>query len=81
MEILKYREADNGNCRVYYTAAKRLYCWQLDDARNNVFKLYVCSKDGEPSHEVSADAFASTEPPKDEEAIERELAAFLAANT
>lgn len=76
---LEYDGADNGNCRVYYKAAGRLYCWQMDDFQNKVFVLYSCSRDGEPSSPVRPECIGTTQQPKGEEAIERELREFLAA--
>ena len=41
------------NYRVYYrdTESRRLYCW-LCYGRSEVWAFYVCTRDGEPSHEV-----------------------------
>jgi hypothetical protein len=54
--IFRYTSTDEGFCRVYYwtqlklNGPKTLFCLQ-QDTKNSV-KLYECSKDGEPSHEV-----------------------------
>lgn len=52
---IKFVEVDAGNCRVYYRGEKgSLYCFQDDGAFGRVdFKFYSCTRDGEPSHEVS----------------------------
>ena len=72
---LKYHSADNGNCRVYYKALNRLYCWQITN-RDGDFELLVCSRDGEPSHKAN-ETRHNTEPPKGDELIEDELRTFL----
>jgi hypothetical protein len=73
---LKYVDADNGNCRVYYRNGRRLYCWQMDSLRPVTWRFYVCSKDGEPSHE--ADPLAFEIPfPVGHERIELELSDYL----
>lgn len=50
-----YLYEDRGNYRHYYRPAnkgdKRLFCTQPDS--NWVSQWYICSKDGEPSHEVT----------------------------
>lgn len=49
-----FQSVDSGNCRVYYKKGPRLFCIQDDGAwgrRKLVF--CVCSRDGEPSHEVN----------------------------
>lgn len=74
----KYHSADNGNCRVYYKANKRLYCWQL--VTKDAFELLSCSRDGEPSCPIKPEYIGQTELPKGGEAIERELANFLREN-
>lgn len=49
--MLKFVRIDNDNCRVYYKSGSGLvYCFQED--RPGVFTLYLCSRDGEPSHEM-----------------------------
>ena len=56
MKALKYHSTNNGFCRAYYRDAnkenKTLYCLQSDSNRTKDYMLYVCSKDGEPSHSV-----------------------------
>lgn len=59
---LKYHGSDHGFCRMYFkpedTEKKTLYAVQDDGyggQRN--FKLYVCSRDGEPSHEAKLENF------------------------
>lgn len=68
-------QEDNGNCRVYYRRGKSLYCYQLD--RPGVFQFFVCSRDGEPSHEVVAPMNPPL--PIGETSIGRELLAYLNA--
>jgi hypothetical protein len=72
---VQFHSEDNGNCRVYYRDGRNLYCWQLDDGRRNTFKFYRCSRDGEPSHGVTAPDATPRAPA--ETAIGRELNAFL----
>lgn len=44
---LSFLEEDNDNCRVYFRSETReLYCYQLE--RRNEFKLFECTRDGEP---------------------------------
>lgn len=51
-EKYKFLRIDNGKCRVYYTKNRYLYCIQDDGAwGERKLTFYVCSKDGEPSHE------------------------------
>jgi len=45
---LKFVREDRGMCRRYYSFSRKLYC---ECELNN--ELYVCSKDGEPSHKVA----------------------------
>jgi len=47
--IYKYSHIDTGNCRTYYKANKKLFCFQNEDFS---ITFYECSKDGEPSHSV-----------------------------
>lgn len=44
---------DPGNCRTYYRRdqSRRLYCLQA--GYGHEFDWLICSKDGEPSHEVA----------------------------
>lgn len=56
MNKLKIKNINNGFCRVEYTywAAGAIYCYCLQDEgdRHGGVKLYKCSDDFEPSHEV-----------------------------
>ena len=72
---LKYHSADNGNCRIYYTADRNLYCWQL--STKTEFELYACTRDGEPECHVRKDVEVKTERPKGDETIEEDLIKFL----
>lgn len=72
---MQFDAEDNGNCRVYYRDEKRLYCWQMDDYRAKTFRFYVCSRDGEPSHEVGPKPTPQT---PGETSIGLELNSFLA---
>ena len=56
---LKYKSTDNSQSRVYYTANKALYCFQLDWSGN--FELLQTSKDGEPSHSANIARFKTIE--------------------
>ena len=76
MTTLKYKFADNGNCRVYYTNNGCLYCYQATDGRYSNFDLLRCTRDGEPSHTVSFKDLV-VERPKGDERIEQELRWFL----
>jgi hypothetical protein len=50
-----YSHEDRGNSRGYYRPVnkkdKRLFCYQPNSAW--ISQWYICSKDGEPSHEVT----------------------------
>lgn len=49
---LNLHSVDPGFCRVYYrNEAGNLYCFQLSWDKN--FDLFVCTREGEPSHVVS----------------------------
>jgi len=45
---LKFKEYDRGNVRAYFKHGRELYCLQP----NYTIELLVCSRDGEPSHQV-----------------------------
>lgn len=80
-KLLTYRECDNGNCRVYYTHENRLFCWQSYSRKPlDAFRFYVCSRDGEPSHEVDPLRYVTPAPTGDE-STEAELRDFLALRT
>lgn len=50
-ETLIFHSVDGGNCRLYYTRSNgALCCYQLDT--RTTFKLFHCSRDGEPEHEI-----------------------------
>jgi len=52
VEHLAFHSVESGFCRVYYKRPKgTLCCFQLDT--RNTFKLYHCSREGEPEHEIS----------------------------
>lgn len=74
--IYRFDGEDNGFCRVYYKRERRLFCWQED--RPGVFTFYVCSRDGEPSHEVEPVAM-SFELPLGETKIGQAVKTFLKA--
>lgn len=73
---MRFVSEDNGNCRVYYRESNRLFCWQDESSwgRTADWKFYVCSHDGEPSHEVPEPV---TPPCPGETATGRSLNAFL----
>lgn len=82
---------DNGFCRVYYTNLnggdkpdRTLYAMQQDWTRamaekygHQLFNLYVCSRDGEPSHTIPLDRIRSIDVPTGDSSTERELIQFL----
>lgn len=79
MKNLKFLMSDNGNCRVYYTDPDRKgskYAMQVQNHRLGTFALYACSKDGEPSHEVSLRQHF-IEDSRGDDAVDRELNKFL----
>lgn len=54
---MKYHSTNNGFCRVNYIwknkkGQKIYYCIQPGNFRND-YRVYECSQDGEPSHEVN----------------------------
>ncbi|MBK1871590.1 hypothetical protein [Taklimakanibacter albus] len=60
LKQMRFKETDSGNCRVYYTYGRRLYCFQDDRTwgdRPADFRLYECTRDGEPSHTVPTEGF------------------------
>lgn len=80
---------DTGNCRIYYKSGRRLFCFQEERVLGKpdlTFKFYVCSYDGEPSHEAMTDKFVFPLPKAIEEgypgeemnALERSFKKFLA---
>lgn len=75
---LKYHSTDSGDCRVYYKSCdktiKLLYCLQKD---YDTYKLYICSRDGEPSHEVNDINNYKINPSNGSERIDREVNEFL----
>ena len=56
MILFKFKYEDSGNCRVYYkntTTPAGLFCIQNDGSwGKDKYMFYVCSRDGEPSHEM-----------------------------
>lgn len=54
MKLDRLNVAPDDNYRVYYRDAdtRRLYCW-LCYGPPKAWAFYVCSRDGEPSHEVA----------------------------
>ena len=77
---LKYYSVENGYCRVYYTCKnkldqKLLYCMQLEFKDD--FRLYRCSKDGEPDQERNQDSFDNIELPDSKESTALELIEYL----
>ena len=79
MTDLRYLNSDNGNCRIYYKTTKgSLVCFQQETTFGKIrWGLYVCSRDGEPSHEVIAIKIGVVESPKGDERIEREFRSFI----
>lgn len=45
---LKFKGHDSGNCRVYFTNNRKLYCLMQSYRENNQLALYICTSDGEP---------------------------------
>ena len=51
MKNLSFLRTDPGFCRIYYRDSENsLYCFQVSWGKN--FELFLCTKDGEPSHRV-----------------------------
>jgi hypothetical protein len=77
--FMKYHSTDNGFCRVYYRdEARRLFCFQDDGSWGRVkFVFYVCSRDGEPSHQASWDNLELDQMPPAEERTAREFSAWF----
>lgn len=66
---------DNGNCRVYYRDdAKRILCFQ-EESRGK-FKLYRCTRDGEPSHDIMHTFVEVDALPTDDSSTAREFIAW-----
>jgi len=78
----KYHSTDNGNCRVYYTCGRHLYChqlgtrWGLEPAEPTPFEFLVCSRDGEPSHKTKP--LTPVEQTRGDETTDYELRTWLA---
>jgi hypothetical protein len=54
VEKYKFKCEDRGNCRVYYTKTRKLFCIQDKTSwGNRRLSFCVCSRDGEPSHEIA----------------------------
>lgn len=51
---IKFKGHDSGNCRVYGTHNRKLYCIMEGYNKYGYMGLFECSKDGEPSHQISA---------------------------
>jgi hypothetical protein len=47
---MKLSHVEPGYCRVYFKQNRTLYCFQ--EGTHGQFSLYICSRDGEPSHTV-----------------------------
>ena len=63
MPHLTYRDTHNGFCRAYYRHGKALYCLQCE-ARDE-YALFVCSRDGEPSHRIDSSGYTFDVPTGD----------------
>ena len=65
---VKYAGEDSGNYREYWkirnkeTGKWSLCCNQWDNGLNNKPTFYICSRDGEPSHEITRPVSIPTEP-------------------
>lgn len=49
---IKFKGHDSGNCRVYGTHNRKLYCIMEGQDNYGYMGLFACSKDGEPSHQM-----------------------------
>lgn len=55
LKLINLTRIDNDNCRVYYRDAEnRLFCYQ--QSTRGSYELFVCSRDGEPSHAIDQQA-------------------------
>lgn len=54
---IKFKGYDSGNCRVYGTHNRKLYCIMEGYDNYGYMGLFACSKDGEPSHQISNIAY------------------------
>lgn len=59
---LKFHSIDSGFARVYFRNYPLIYC--LQEINKNKLALYRCSRDGEPSYELSPKNFDFTLPRK-----------------
>ena len=74
--MLKFDCEDNGSCRVYFRKGRALYCWQDETAWSRVrWEFYVCTSDGEPSHNVKTPDVTPSNPGKTR--VGRDLNAYL----
>jgi len=63
VKLLKFKETDNDNCRVYYQHERRWFCFQ--QTTRTEMELLVCTSDGEPSHRIEG-PFGLDELPEDD---------------
>lgn len=75
---LIYHYTDNGFCRAYYLSEKGIYALQKDIGSH--YSLFVCTSEGEPSHEVDINNFNIPEPPKVNCKTDEEIIKFLTSN-
>jgi len=79
---LKYRQTDNGFCRVEYTRRLNhqilLYCMQ--ESSKGHYELLRCSQDGEPAYPVPFDYINFIELPKGDSYTDIALTKFIIEN-
>ncbi len=54
---IKFKGHDSGFARVYGTHNRKLYCIAEGYHNYGFMGLFLCSKDGEPSHQVKLDSY------------------------
>lgn len=54
---IKFKGHDSGSARVYGTHNRKLYCIMEGYDNYGYMGLFVCSKDGEPSHQLPLSSY------------------------
>jgi hypothetical protein len=73
---LKFKFPESGYCRVYFSSEQKLYCWQYDGKQEG-FKFYRCTKEGEPSHSADPEYFEHPVESLADDSIEGDLKIYL----
>jgi hypothetical protein len=72
---MKLLRVENGLCRAYYRDGDRLLCYQ--EAVRGKYDLFLCTKDGEPSHPIVLHQVPESEVPTGSDYTSTHLAEWL----